>query len=57
MIFSLVIAALLAGFLIVFAWPWVDPILIRRDAYTRLLDRLEEEWDREAEPIDPDWRW
>ena len=57
MIFPLVIAALLAGFLIVAAWPWVDPFLIRRDAYTRLLDRLEEEWEREDEPSTPDWRW
>jgi hypothetical protein len=55
MIFPLVIAALLAALLIVAAWPWVDPILIRRDAYTRLLDRLEEEWEREDEPARTDW--
>ena len=40
-----------------FVWPLVDPILLRRDAYTRLLDRMEEEWDREVEPSDDGWRW
>ena len=57
MIFPLVIAALLAAFLIVTAWPWIDPYLIRRDAYTRLLDRLEEEWEREDDTASTDWRW
>lgn len=34
----------------VFMWPWVDPYLQRRDVPNRLLDRLEEEWDREVDP-------
>jgi H+/gluconate symporter-like permease len=49
-----VIAAAIA---VVFAWPWIDPYLQRHDVPTRLLDRLEEEWEREDEPATPDWRW
>lgn len=55
MILAIIIITIAA--VIAFLWPWVDPYLLRHDARERLLDRLEEEWDREAEPIDPDWRW
>ena len=42
---------------IVFSWPWVYPYLLRHDATARLLDRLEEEWDREVEPDENGWKW
>lgn len=48
----LLIAILFAAFGVIFAWPWVDPYLLRRDAYTRLLDRMEEEWEREEDDTD-----
>jgi hypothetical protein len=38
--------------LVVAGWPWVDPYLLRRDAYTRLLDRLDDEWAREVDDTD-----
>jgi cell division protein FtsL len=58
MIFLLLLTAILAAAVaIVFAWPWVDPLLERHDARNRLLDRLEEEWEREDDAVTPDWRW
>ena len=32
-----------------FFWPLVAPHWMRRDASARLLDRLEEEWEREED--------
>lgn len=50
MITRLVVASLFIAFAIVFTWPWIDTFLLRHDATARLLDRLEEEWDREGDP-------
>ena len=36
-------------FLVVFCWPWVDVYAQRRDVPQRLLDRLQEEWEREED--------
>lgn len=47
----LLIPLLVAAFLVVFLWPWLAPVLLRRDVRARLLDRLEEEWDREGDAI------
>lgn len=44
-------------FLVAFAWPWVTPILDRHDAIPRLLDRLEEEWERDEAPPREPWNW
>jgi len=52
----LVSAACFAGFVVVAVWPWVEPWLERRDVPNRLLDRLEEEWDREGDAPDMGWR-
>lgn len=49
------LAILTTAALLAFVWPWVDPYLERRDVKARLLDRLEEEWDREGEPPAKDW--
>jgi hypothetical protein len=57
MIWKLLAAASLIAFSIVFAWPWVSPWLERRDATGRLLDRLEEEWEREGDSLPKDWNW
>lgn len=55
MILAIIILTIAAA--VAFLWPWVDPYLLRHDARERLLDRLEEEWEREDEPSTPDWRW
>ncbi len=55
MIWPLLATLSAAAFLVVFAWPWVNPWLERRDALGRLLDRLEAEWRREGEPPAKDW--
>ena len=54
-VWLLVAAFCMIGFVLVFAWPWVDPYLTRRDVPARLLDRLEEEWEREGEPPTTGW--
>jgi hypothetical protein len=37
------------GLLVVFTSPWWEVWLLRRDVKNRLLDRLEEEWEREID--------
>lgn len=57
MILRLASMALLIAFCIAFFWPLIDPYLIRHDASTRILDRLEEEWEREVDPTTDERRW
>jgi len=54
---TLAAGILAAGFCVAFAWPWVDPYLRRSDVKARLLDRLEEEWEREGEARKEPWNW
>jgi hypothetical protein len=52
---TVLLVVLAVFFVAVFTHPWWEAWLIRRDIKARLMDRLEEEWDREGEPIrDPD---
>jgi hypothetical protein len=40
------------GLLVVFTSPWWEAWMLRRDLKNRLLDRLEEEWEREIDDTD-----
>lgn len=59
MITRLVIASLFIAFAIVFTWPWIDTILLRHDATSRILDKLEAEWRKELDSTQPEdqWNW
>lgn len=54
--YGITLTILAGGLVAVFTYPWWEAWLIKRDIRNRLLDRLEEEWDREGEPIHVDDR-